>query len=292
LSGQLKGGCTGYSGLMFRKILVANRGEIAVRVIRACKEMGIGTVAVYSEADRESMHVRLADESVCIGRAEVAHTYLNVSEIIIAAKSTGADAIHPGYGLLSENHSFAETVDSFGIVFIGPSSETIRKMGDKVAAIQTAIHAGVPVIPGSHGPVRSDEDALIIAEKTGLPLLIKAASGGGGKGMRIVDSHAALDGCIHAAPNEARSFFGNDDTMPDITYSHYDSLIAKLIVHDETRDRAIQRMVRALDEFRIEGIKTTIPLHIEIIKNDAFRRGEYTTKFMTEHFNHISQKKE
>ena len=453
---------------MFKKILIANRGEIAVRIIRACKEMGIGTVAVYSEVDKESMHVRLADESVCIGRADVAHTYLNVSEIIIAAKSTGADAIHPGYGLLSENHSFAETVNSFGIVFIGPSPDTMRKMGDKVAAIQTAIHAGVPVIPGSHGPVRTDEEALIVAQKTGFPLLIKAVAGGGGKGMRIVDSHSSLVDCIHAARNEARCFFGNDDiyiekfissgrhveiqiladsfgtiailgerdcsiqrryqklveetpspalneslrqkmfscakkltkavnycgagtiefllpsetdfyfmemntriqvehsvtemitgidivkhqisvaageplNLPqkDICFtghaiecrinaedpfqsffpspgkikrlyvpggpgvrvdthiyagyhipSQYDSLIAKLIVRDETRKGAIQRMIRALEEFKIEGIKTTIPLHIEIMKNEVFRHGAYTTKFMAEHFNQISPKKE
>lgn len=452
---------------MFNKILIANRGEIAVRIIRACKEMGINTVAVYSEADRESMHVRLADESVCIGRADVTHTYLNVSEIIVAAKSTGADAIHPGYGLLSENHSFAETVNKFGIVFIGPSPETIRRMGDKVAAIHTAINAGVPVIPGSHGPIRSNEEALSIAERAGYPLLIKATAGGGGKGMRIVDSCSSLVDCIHAARNEARSFFGNEDiyiekylsggrhveiqvladnfgnvvvlgerdcsiqrryqklieespsptlndnlrrkmfscarkltkavkycgagtieflvtpenefyfmemntriqvehpvteittgidivkhqistasgeslglSQKDIYFSghaiecrinaedpsysffpspgkikhlyipggpgvrvdthiyagyhipsHYDSLIAKLIVHDETRDRAIQRMIRTLEEFRIDGIRTTIPLHIEIMKNDAFRRGEYSTKFMMEQFSEILQKK-
>jgi acetyl-CoA carboxylase biotin carboxylase subunit len=448
---------------MFKKILIANRGEIAVRIIRACREMGIQTVAVYSGADKESMHVKLADEAVCIGRASVAETYLNIPEIIVAAKATKTDAVHPGYGLLSENHDFAENVQNFGLTFIGPSPDTLRRMGDKIEAIQTAMQAGVPVIPGSHGPVESDETALEIADSAGFPLLIKAAAGGGGKGMRIVKSRDELLDCLHAARNEAENYFGNDDIYIEkfiesgrhieiqvladshgdvavlgerdcsiqrryqklveespspalsdkvrkkmfdaasrltkaVKYcgagtiefllnedhsfyfmemntriqvehpvtemvcgidivkhqiavtagealglqqknicftghaiecrinaedpfhsffpspgkikhlylpggpgvrvdthmyagyhipSHYDSLVAKLIVHDETRESAIERMHRALKEFKVDGIKTTIPLHSAIMKNRTFRSGDYSTRFMPEEFGHL-----
>ena len=170
---------------MFKKILIANRGEIALRVIRACRELGIETVAVYSEADRESLHVRFADDDVCIGPAPARESYLKIPRIIAAAEITGADAIHPGYGFLAENAEFAEICAASNITFIGPTPEQIRTMGDKAAARATMIANGVPVVPGTPGPVDDVEDALAYAAKIGFPVIIKAAAGGGGKGMRV-----------------------------------------------------------------------------------------------------------
>ena len=170
---------------MFDKILIANRGEIALRIHRACKEMGIATVAVHSEADAGAMWVRLADESVCIGPAPAAKSYLNVPSIIAAAEITGAQAIHPGYGFLSENARFAEIVNAHGYTFIGPRPEHIRMMGDKITAKQAVKDAGIPVVPGSDGGVSTEEEAFEAAEKIGFPVLIKAASGGGGRGMKV-----------------------------------------------------------------------------------------------------------
>src|ERR1700755_17915 len=172
------------SRLMFEKILIANRGEIALRVHRACKEMGISTVAVHSEADTGAMWVRLADESVCIGPAPAAKRYLNIPSIIAAAEITGAQAIHPGYGFLSENARFAEIVGAHGFTFIGPQPEHIRVMGDKISAKQTVKDAGIPVVPGSDGEIETVEDAMIAAESIGFPVLVKAAAGGGGRGMK------------------------------------------------------------------------------------------------------------
>src|SRR6185436_7512904 len=170
---------------MFSKVLIANRGEIALRVIAACKEMGLKTVAVHSEADRDSLHVRYADDDVCIGPAQSKQSYLNISSIIAAAEITGADAIHPGYGFLSENPHFAEIVDECQLTFIGPSPESIRLMGDKAKARETAKKAGVPIIPGSEGPVRTADEAREVARSIGYPVILKAAAGGGGRGMRI-----------------------------------------------------------------------------------------------------------
>ncbi len=441
---------------MLKRILIANRGEIALRVIRTCKEMGIESVAVYADADKDSLHVKLADKALCIGKGTLHDTYLNKLEIITAARVAKADAIHPGYGFLSENHEFAEMVEANGIKFIGPSHATISRMGDKIAAVKTALDAEVPVIPGSRGAVNSDEEVIAIAARIGFPLIIKAAAGGGGKGMRIVRNESELTDGLQSARTEARNFFGNDSVyiekyievgrhvevqvladsfgnavalgerdcsiqrrhqklveespapfLPKETrqkmfesavrlaketsyvgvgtiefivddkdqfyfiemntriqvehpvtewctdvdlvkhqilvasgeklpfsqeeifheghsiecrinaedpfcnflpspgkiehlvlpggpgvrvdshiyagYSiphQYDSLIAKIIVHAENRDAAIDRMKRALREFRAEGIKTTVPLHLKILDNARFRSGKYNTGFI------------
>lgn len=195
---------------MLDKVLIANRGEIALRVLRACKELGIKTVAVHSSADRDLMHVRLADESVCIGPANATDSYLNVPAIISATEVTDAVAIHPGYGFLSENADFAEQVEKSGFIFIGPRPETIRLMGDKVSAINVMRDAGVPTVPGSNGPIDDNKDrTLAIAREIGYPVIIKAAAGGGGRGMRVVHSEAALLKAIYVTQSEAKAFFGS-----------------------------------------------------------------------------------
>ena len=194
---------------MFRKVLIANRGEIALRVIRACRELGIRTVAVYSEADRESLHVRFADEDVCIGPPPARDSYLNIPRIIAAAEVTGADAIHPGYGFLAENAEFAEICANTDIVFIGPTADQIRKMGDKAVARETMIAAGVPVVPGSDGAVEDAESALKTAKKIGFPVLIKAAAGGGGKGMRVAQDPDTFAKALQSAQTEAEAAFGD-----------------------------------------------------------------------------------
>ncbi len=195
---------------MFRKVLIANRGEIALRVIRACKELGIATVAVYSEADRECLHVRFADDDVCIGRAPSRDSYLNIPRLIAAAEITGADAIHPGYGFLAENAEFAQIVRTSGIAFIGPSPEQIRQMGDKAAARKLAQELEVPTVPGSPGPVESPEEAVAIARDIGFPVIIKAAAGGGGKGMRVAQDPDAFGQAYNLARQEALAAFGSD----------------------------------------------------------------------------------
>lgn len=445
---------------MFKKILIANRGEIAVRVIRAAKELGIKTVAVYSTADKNSLHVRLADEAVCIGGVSSSESYLKISNIIAAAEVTGADAIHPGYGFLSENEKFAEICQEHGITFIGPRPECISKMGDKATARATAIANNVPLTNGT-GIISSPEEAKkIIAEKIGYPVMIKATAGGGGKGMRIARNDEELEVNMVAAQTEAGAAFGNPDvyvekyveepkhveiqiigdkygnvihlgerdcsiqrrhqklieeapaySMPkeirkkmgeaavrlakainydsagtmeflvdkennfyfmemntrvqvehtvtemitgvdiiklqikvaegeklnikqediiffghsiecrinaeDPTYNflpspgvlkeyiapggigvrvdshsyqgyeitpYYDSMIGKLIVFDIDRESAIIRMKRALEEYIIEGVDTTIPFHIEVLENEKFKEGQVTTKFLEENF--------
>jgi acetyl-CoA carboxylase biotin carboxylase subunit len=195
---------------MFQKVLIANRGEIALRVIRACKELGIATVAVYSEADRECLHVRFADDDVCIGRPPSRDSYLNISRIIAAAEITGADAIHPGYGFLAENAEFAEIVRTSGIAFIGPTPDQIRQMGDKATARKLAQQLKVPTVPGSPGPVESLEDGAAVAEDIGFPVIIKAAAGGGGKGMRVAVDADAFTQAYNLARQEALAAFGSD----------------------------------------------------------------------------------
>jgi len=445
---------------MFKKILIANRGEIACRVIRACKEMGIKTVAVHSEADNESLHVKLADESVCIGPGPATESYLNIPNIISAAEISGADAIHPGYGFLSENTYFADVCESCHIHFIGPSKEAIERMGDKAAARETMRKAGVPIVPGSDGPVSLEDPNLAkIAKKIGYPVIVKAVAGGGGKGMRVVANEEALIPAIQMAQAEAKKAFGNGDVyiekyiekprhiefqivadhkgkviyLPErecsvqrrhqklveespspfvdsslrrkmgkaarraaeavdyvtvgtveflvdpkgdfyflemntriqvehtvtemvtgidlvkeqirlaagerITYdrddypavghamevrvnaedpdhdfrpspgtitqlifpgppgvrvdthiypgytipTYYDSLLAKLIVHGKDRADAIVRMQRALSEFKVEGVKTTLPLFSRIMQHDVFRKGEAYTDFIAKY---------
>ena len=195
---------------MFKKILIANRGEIALRVIRTCKEMGISTVAVYSTADKESLHVRFADEAVCIGPPQSSLSYLSIPNIISAAEITNADAIHPGYGFLSENSKFSKICEEHEIKFLGPSPDMIDQMGDKSTAIKTAQKAKVPTIPGSNGLLESVEQAKKIAKKIEYPVLLKATAGGGGKGMRIVWNEEELEPLLNSAKQEARNAFGND----------------------------------------------------------------------------------
>lgn len=443
---------------MFSKVLVANRGEIGLRIIRACKEMGIRTVAVYSEADRDSLHVLFADEAICIGKAPSKESYLNIAAIISAAEVTDVEAIHPGYGFLSENAHFAEVCDACKITFIGPPPDAISKMGDKSVARETMKKAKVPIVPGSEGIIKDEKEAIKVAEKIGYPVMIKASAGGGGKGMRIAHNRESLISGFHMAQNEAEAAFGNNEVyiekyidearhieiqvladksgntihlrerecsiqrrhqklieetpspavnsrlrermgevavraakavgyfsagtvefildkegnfhfmemntriqvehpitemitgvdlvkqqigiaageklsyqQKDITcnshsiecrinaedpdnnfipssgkvteynppggpgvrldshlykgYSippHYDSLIAKLIVHAEDRKSAIARMKRALEEFVIEGINTTISFHLEVLETEEFQKGEYSTKFIEE----------
>ncbi len=197
---------------MFDKILIANRGEIALRVLRACKELGISTVAVHSTADEAAMHVRLADESVCIGPPAAKDSYLNIPALLAACEITGADAVHPGYGFLSENARFAEILAEHNVHFIGPRPEHIRLMGDKIAAKRTAKELGIPVVPGSDGDVGADTDAASLARDVGYPLMLKAAAGGGGRGMRVVREESELAGALISARAEAKSAFG-DDTL-------------------------------------------------------------------------------
>ncbi len=195
---------------MFDKILIANRGEIALRVLRACKELGIKTVAVHSTADADAMHVRFADESVCIGPPAAKDSYLNVPAILSACEITGADAVHPGYGFLSENARFAEILNDHGLHFIGPKAEHIRTMGDKIEAKRTAKRLGIPVVPGSDGGVTDDVEAARISNEIGFPVLIKAAAGGGGKGMRVARTAEELSGALSTARSEAKANFGSD----------------------------------------------------------------------------------
>lgn len=233
---------------MFQKILVANRGEIAVRIIRACKQMGIETVAIYSEADRASLHVQLADESVCVGGVKSSESYLNMENIITAAVTTGAEAIHPGFGFLSENARFASLCIECGIRFIGPSGDVIANMGNKSKARQMMMDANVPVVPGSDGAVGSVEEALLIAEDIGFPVLIKASAGGGGRGMRVAYSKEEFSVSYETAKSEAKNAFG-DDTMYLEKYvlrpKHIEfQIIADKyghVVHLGERDCSIQR---------------------------------------------------
>jgi len=441
-----------------KKVLIANRGEIALRVIRTCRELGLKTVAVYSTADRDSLHVRFADEAVCIGPPPSRESYLMPDRIIAAATVTGADAVHPGYGFLSENAAFAQICEEHGLTFIGPSPEVIVKMGDKATAKDTMRAAGVPVVPGSDGIVEDEDEALKVAREIGFPVIVKASAGGGGRGMRVVEKEEDFGRHFNAARSEAEAAFGNGavyvekfvtkprhieiqllgdgetvlaygerecsiqrrhqklleeapspvltpdlrrrmceaaikgaesvgykgagtieflvdgnldfyfmemntriqvehpvteevtntdlieqqllvamgeklSPMPDgsklvpieghaiecrinaedpfrgfapspgtVTALHtpkgrgvrvdthlyagyripqyYDSMIAKLIVHAETRERAIAKMLRALDEFVIEGVKTTIPFHQQLLRDPRFVAGDFDTKFL------------
>ncbi|MGH7167247.1 MAG: acetyl-CoA carboxylase biotin carboxylase subunit [Nitrospiraceae bacterium] len=440
---------------MFKKILIANRGEIALRIIRACKELGIGTVAIHSDVDTNAMHVRAADEHVCIGPAEDALSYRNIPNVLSAAEVTGAEAIHPGYGFLAENAHFAEVCESIGVKFIGPTSENIAVFGDKAKAREILGGRGIPVLPGSPGELRSESEAMEAARKIGFPVIIKASAGGGGRGMRVVNKEEELVRAFQAAQAEAKSTFGNDgvyleryfleprhievqvladergrvvslgerdcsiqrryqklveetpspavddrlrreigrvatDVVKAVHYRNagtveflldkdqnfyfmevnariqvehpvtemvtgidlikeqiriaagfplafrqqdirlaghsfecrinaecpekftpcpglvtrfrppggfgvrvdsamesqstvvpnYDSLIAKLITHGQTREEAMARMRRALDEFVIDGIKTTIPLHVRIFNDAEFQKGRISTGFL------------
>ncbi len=240
---------------MFRKVLVANRGEIALRVIRACRELGIATVAVYSEADKYSLHVHAADEAICIGPAPGSQSYLNVARIISAAEVTGADAIHPGYGFLAENARFAEICADCNITFIGPSAEAIRKMGDKNIAKKTAKDAGCPTVPGSDGALESAEQGIALAAKMGYPVMIKASAGGGGKGMRMVAEERLFKSSFETAAAEAQSAFSNPEVYLEkciIRPKHVEIQVLGdrhgNIIHLGERDCSVQRRHQKLIE--------------------------------------------
>ena len=240
---------------MFKKVLIANRGEIALRIIRACQELGIRTVAVYSEADRESLHVRFADEDVCIGPASSAQSYLNIPRIIAAAEITGAEAIHPGYGFLAENAEFSEICAKSNLTFIGPTPDQIRAMGDKATARATMMAAGVPTVPGSDGLVDSVEDAVALAPQIGFPVMIKASAGGGGKGMRVAMDAESFPRLFEAARNEARAAFGDPSIYLEkcvIRPRHVEIQVFGdrhgRVVHLGERDCSIQRRHQKLVE--------------------------------------------
>jgi acetyl-CoA carboxylase biotin carboxylase subunit len=268
---------------MFEKVLIANRGEIALRVHRACKEMGISTVAVHSEADASAMHVRLADESVCIGPAPAAKSYLNIPSIIAACEITGAQAVHPGYGFLSENARFAEIVEAHGLTFIGPRPDHIRMMGDKITAKQAAKDAGIPVVPGSEGGVNTDEEAVEWAEKIGFPVLIKAAAGGGGRGMKVARDRDGLLEAVRTARAEAQAAFG-DGTVYMERYlqkpRHIElQIIADAfgnVVHLGERDCSLQRRhQKVLEEAPSPVIDADIRNRIGTIVVEAIKKIGY-----------------
>ena len=247
---------------MFKKILIANRGEIAVRINRACQELGVATVAVYSQADSESMHVRIADESVCIGPNQVNKSYLNTHALIAACEITGAEAIHPGYGFLSENASFAKMVSDHGLTFIGPKYEHIEKMGDKIQAKKIMQQLGVPTIPGSEGKIENLSDALKIGNEIGFPILLKAAAGGGGRGMKVINSEKEMNENFSIVRQEALSFFGNDDVYIEKFIDAPRHIEVQVIgdafgnfVHLHERDCSVQRRnQKVIEEATAPGI--------------------------------------
>jgi len=257
---------------MFKKILIANRGEIAVRIIRACKEWGIPTVAVHSDVDRESMHVRMADESVCIGSHQPANSYLNIPALMSAIELTNADAVHPGYGFLSENANFAKILEENKINFIGASSEHIEMMGDKIQAKKIAKENGLPVIEGSEGGVKNISEAKEICKKIGFPVLIKASGGGGGKGIKIVYKEQEFETLFSTAKSEAQKYFGNDEFYIEKFFQNPRHIEVQILagknraVHLHERDCSVQRRHQKLIE------ETPSPILNNEIRNDLFER--------------------
>ena len=257
---------------MFKKILIANRGEIAVRIIRACKEWGISTVAVHSDVDRESMHVRMADESVCIGSHQPANSYLNIPALMSAIELTNADAVHPGYGFLSENASFAKILEENKINFIGASSKHIEMMGDKIQAKKIAKENGLPVIEGSEGGVKNISDAKELCKKIGFPVLIKASGGGGGKGMKIVHKEDEFEALFSTAKSEAQKYFGNDEVYIEKFFQNPRHIEVQILagknraVHLHERDCSVQRRHQKLIE------ETPSPVLNDEIRKDLFER--------------------
>ncbi len=257
---------------MFKKILIANRGEIAVRVIRACKEWGIPTVAIHSDVDRDSMHVRLADESVCVGTHQPLNSYLNIPAIMSAIELTGSEAVHPGYGFLSENSDFAKILEDYKIKFIGPSSKLIKMMGDKIQAKKIAKEYGLPVIEGSDGGVKDKKQAKEICKKIGFPVLIKASAGGGGKGMKIVDKESEFDDLFATAKSEAQKYFGNDEVYIEKFFQNPRHIEVQVLsgknrtVHLHERDCSVQRRHQKLIE------ETPSPILTDDIRKDLFER--------------------
>ena len=257
---------------MFKKILIANRGEIAVRVIRACKEWGISTVAIHSDVDRDSMHVRLADESICVGSHQPSNSYLNIPAIMSAIELTNSEAVHPGYGFLSENAEFAEILEENNIKFIGPSSDLISKMGDKIQAKKIAKQYGLPVIEGSEGGVSDIEEAKKLCQSIGFPVLIKAAGGGGGKGMKIVHKQEEFENLFLTAKLEAKKFFGNDEVYIEKFFQNPRHIEVQVLsgknrtVHLHERDCSVQRRHQKLIE------ETPSPILTPEIRKDLFDR--------------------
>jgi len=257
---------------MFKKILIANRGEIAVRVIRACKEWGIQTVAVHSNVDKDSMHVRLADESVCIGSHQPVNSYLNIPAIMSAIELTNVEAVHPGYGFLSENSNFAKILEENKIKFIGPSSKLIKMMGDKIEAKKIAKKYGLPIIEGSEGGVSSSKQAKEISKKIGFPVLIKAAGGGGGKGMKIVHDEKDFDLSFSSAKTEALKYFGNDEVYIEKFFQNPRHIEVQVLsgknrtIHLHERDCSVQRRHQKLIE------ETPSPLLTDEIRKDLFNK--------------------
>ncbi|WP_430511992.1 acetyl-CoA carboxylase biotin carboxylase subunit [Pannonibacter phragmitetus] len=279
---------------MFTKILIANRGEIALRVLRACKELGISTVAVHSTADADAMHVRLADESVCIGPAPARDSYLNIPALMAACEITGADAVHPGYGFLSENARFAEILEAHNITFIGPTSEHIRIMGDKIEAKQTAKRLGIPVVPGSDGAVTPKDDAHAIAREIGYPVLVKAAAGGGGRGMKVAMTEADLDNALSTARSEAKAAFGDDALYMEKYLAKPRHIEIQVLgdgqgnaIHLGERDCSLQRRhQKVLEEAPSPALNASQRAEIGEIVADAMRKLKYrgvgTVEFLYE----------
>jgi acetyl-CoA carboxylase biotin carboxylase subunit len=257
---------------MFKKILIANRGEIAVRVIRACKEWGISTVAIHSDVDRDSMHVRLADESICVGSHQPSNSYLNIPAIMSAIELTNSEAVHPGYGFLSENAEFAKILEENNIKFIGPSSDLISQMGDKIQAKKIAKQYGLPVIEGSEGGVSDIEEAKKLCQSIGFPVLIKAAGGGGGKGMKIVHKQEEFENLFLTAKLEAKKFFGNDEVYIEKFFQNPRHIEVQVLsgknrtVHLHERDCSVQRRHQKLIE------ETPSPILTPEIRKDLFDR--------------------
>ena len=257
---------------MFKKILIANRGEIAVRIIRACKEWNISTVAIHSDVDRDSMHVKLADENICVGSHQPANSYLNIPSILSAVELTGAEAVHPGYGFLSENYNFAKILEENNIKFIGPSSKHIRMMGDKIQAKKIAKEYGLPVIEGSEGGVKDIKEAKEILKITGLPVLIKAAGGGGGKGMKIVKNESEFENHFFTAKLEAKKYFGNDEIYIEKFFENPRHIEVQIlagknrVVHLHERDCSVQRRHQKLIE------ETPSPILNDKIRKELFEK--------------------
>ena len=255
---------------MFKKILIANRGEIAVRIIRACKEWGISTVAVHSDVDKESMHVRMADESVCIGSHQPANSYLNIPALMSAIEITNSEAVHPGYGFLSENANFAKVLEENNIKFIGASSKHIEMMGDKIQAKKIAKENGLPVIEGSEGGVKNIEEAKELCKKIGFPVLIKASGGGGGKGMKIVQKESEFESLFLTAKSEAQKYFGNDEVYIEKFFQNPRHIEVQIlagknkVVHLHERDCSVQRRHQKLIE------ETPSPILNNEIRKDLF----------------------
>ena len=279
---------------MFEKVLIANRGEIALRIHRACREMGIETVAVHSTADANAMHVRLADESVCIGPPAARESYLNIPAILSAAQITGADAIHPGLGFLAENAGFAEMVEEHGFVFIGPSAEHLRLMGDKVTAKRAAKDLGIPVVPGSDGAVEGLDHAVAEATKIGYPVLVKAAGGGGGRGMRVARNEAELREVMPAAQREAAAFFGNGEVYLERHLDHPRHIEIQIladgiggVIHLGERDCSLQRShQKLLEETPSPALNTEQRTQLGRIATNAIKelgyKGAGTIEFLFE----------